>query len=128
MTDPTTLGELVGSLADNAVTHGAGTVTLSSAGELPFEPMVEVGTRPSPAVHFLVADDGPGISADFLPRIFEKFEKDSFSSGTGLGLYLARIIVEALHGSLSVTTSEAGTTIAVSIPVAVVPKRSEVAS
>jgi len=63
-----------------------------------------------------VSDDGPGIDRRFLPRIFEKFEKSSFSSGTGLGLYLARMIIEAIGGSLSVQTSPAGSTFQISLP------------
>ncbi|MCI0425632.1 MAG: ATP-binding protein, partial [Actinobacteria bacterium] len=56
------------------------------------------------------------ISMGFLPRIFEKFEKSSFSPGTGLGLYMARMIVEALDGSIAVETSQSGTTFQISLP------------
>lgn len=115
-TDPTTLSQLISSLADNALTHGAKRVTLRSSSYLPFEPLWEVGHRPAEAVYLLVEDDGPGIDPAFLPRAFEKFEKDSNSSGTGLGLYMARMMVEALNGSLSVDTSKRGTTMAVAIP------------
>jgi two-component system OmpR family sensor kinase len=65
----------------------------------------------------LVSDDGPGIPPEFLPRIFEKFEKHSSSPGTGLGLYLARMMIEALEASLAVTTSDSGTVMAIAVPV-----------
>ena len=55
-----------------------------------------------------VADNGDGIKADDLERIFEPFKKLHYSStGKGLGLYLARTQAEALGGSVTVT-SEVG--------------------
>ncbi len=78
--------------------------------------MQAVGNEPSPALYFLVRDNGPGIDHDFLPRAFDKFEKQSRSSGTGLGLYLARLMAEAIEGSILVHTEPAGTTMAVAIP------------
>lgn len=114
--DPTTLPQVIGSLVDNAYQHGATSVRLECADHLPFEPMLATGTPPSSAVHFVVIDDGPGIDQEFLPRAFQKFEKDSRSSGTGLGLYLASMMVGAMKGSMSLTTSLRGTSIAVSLP------------
>jgi two-component system OmpR family sensor kinase len=78
--------------------------------------MAEVGERPQHALYVTVADDGPGIPESFVPRVFEKFEKSSFSSGTGLGLYLARLMIEALRGSLAVETSEQGSRFQVAVP------------
>jgi two-component system OmpR family sensor kinase len=68
------------------------------------------------AVHFLVVDDGPGFDPAFLPRAFEKFEKHSFSSGTGLGLYVVRLMADAIEAAVSVFTGPGGTTMAVSVP------------
>lgn len=118
LTDATTLPRLVASLAGNAITHGARTVAVRCVRSLPFEPVIEVGHRPDDGVFFVVVDDGPGIDADFLPRAFEKFEKRSFSSGTGLGLYMAKMMVEALDGSISVLTGPKGTAMAIGMPVA----------
>ena len=115
-TDPRTLSQLIASLTNNAFTHGATHVELVYTNRVPFTPMMEVGNRPEPAVCFLVRDNGPGIDLDFLPRAFEKFEKHGPSLGTGLGLYVARIMVEALQGSLAVETSPEGTTMAVTVP------------
>jgi signal transduction histidine kinase len=54
-------------------------------------------------VHIAVADQGPGIHPDDVPRIFEKFGRgrDRWGrtvAGVGLGLYLSRRIVQA-HGA-----------------------------
>lgn len=116
ITDLSAVGLVVSSLADNARTHGADNVVVAYGLESGIEPMVQVGKTPHPAVHIRVADNGPGIDPNFLPRAFEKFEKSSFSSGTGLGLYMARTIVEALDGSIAIATSPHGTTFEIALP------------
>ncbi len=115
-TEATTLSQLLSSLIDNALTHGAARVAVRAMPDLPFEPLWKVGSTPADAAFLLVEDDGPGIEPSFLPRAFEKFEKHSRSSGTGLGLYMAKMMIEALGGSLMVDSSPAGTTMAVAIP------------
>jgi len=70
-----------------------------------------------PRVHLVVADDGPGIPADDLPRIFEPFytTKDE-GVGTGLGLSVVREIVEGMGGTITVAATDAGTTFDVDLP------------
>ena len=60
-------------------------------------------------VRFCIADEGPGIAADYLPRLFDRFYRtpDAKQPGTGLGLAIARGIVEA-HGGRIWATSEEG--------------------
>jgi len=116
-TDPQALTQLLLSLADNAFTHGATKVEVDVARSLPFTPMQAVGVEPGSGFYFLIRDNGPGIDQEFLPRAFDKFEKHSRSSGTGLGLYLARLMVEAIEGSISIATGPEGTVMAVAIPV-----------
>ncbi|MEX2278866.1 MAG: HAMP domain-containing sensor histidine kinase [Acidimicrobiia bacterium] len=117
-TDTDALTQLVQSLADNAMSHGASRIRVSAQRELGFVPDHTVGEPPADPIFFLVADDGPGIDLDFLPRAFEKFEKRGSSSGTGLGLYLVRMIAAAIDGYLAVSTASGGTTIAVGVPAA----------
>lgn len=127
-TDPKTVSALLRSLADNARSHGASSVTVTVSDQPESLPMLEVGTRPEHALYITVADDGPGIRLEFLPRAFEKFEKDSFSSGTGLGLYVARLMVEAIESSLTVSTSPKGTRMTLAIPIVTGARREEVAA
>ena len=123
LTDLDTLSALLVALSDNARTHGATTVDITACEGLPFEPQVEVGQRPFPAAFFLIRDDGPGIASEFIPHIFEKFEKRGTASGTGLGLYLAKLMVEGIDGSISVDTGSNGTTMAVGVPLSVLRLR-----
>jgi PAS domain S-box-containing protein len=52
-------------------------------------------------VVFSVADQGPGIPAQFQPRLFGKFEQaDPSKTGTGLGLAIAKAMVEKMGGSI----------------------------
>lgn len=54
-----------------------------------------------------VADQGPGISPDRLPRVFERFERAVSGrniSGLGLGLFITRKIVQSHGGTVSVTS------------------------
>ncbi|MEX1125052.1 MAG: HAMP domain-containing sensor histidine kinase [Acidimicrobiia bacterium] len=118
MTDLQTLRNLAASLADNAFTHGARNVRIHCSTEEVHEPHFVVGTVPDSAVYISISDDGPGIRPEFLPRAFEKFEKDSRSSGTGLGLYMARLMAEAMDASLMVWTASQGTTFTIALPLA----------
>lgn len=67
-----------------------------------------------------VTDTGPGIAAQHLPRIFDRFyrvDSSRSSQGTGLGLALVKSITD-LHGGSAVVTSEVdrGTTVTIIFP------------
>jgi signal transduction histidine kinase len=54
-------------------------------------------------------DNGRGIPEQDLPQLFQRFSQGTSkqrSSGSGLGLYLSRQIVEAHHGRISVNSKE----------------------
>jgi signal transduction histidine kinase len=54
-----------------------------------------------------VRDSGPGIAAEALPHIFDRFYKSDESRGAGLGLAIAKSLVVA-HGGEIDATSEVG--------------------
>lgn len=65
-----------------------------------------------------VQDDGVGIAPDVLPNIFNRFYKSRDSSGTGLGLPIARHLVEAHGGSITAESQPGrGTTMRIRLPV-----------
>jgi signal transduction histidine kinase len=70
---------------------------------------------------FSVADHGPGIEAEHLGRLFDRYYKADLESreGAGLGLFIARGIVEAHGGGIRVQSERGrGTTVTFSIPLA----------
>jgi signal transduction histidine kinase len=65
-----------------------------------------------------VQDDGPGISPGDLPHVFERFYKSTDSGGMGLGLAIARHLVEAHGGSITAENGpDRGTIIRILLPV-----------
>jgi len=72
--------------------------------------------RQEGGLEFLVSDNGPGIPAKIQETIFDPFTTTK-SIGTGLGLYLAREIVENHQGSLVIDSAEGqGTRVRITIP------------
>jgi signal transduction histidine kinase len=118
MGDPMALKQALQNLLHNAARYGAGDshwvgVSASAA-----------GSRAEPAVEIRVADRGPGIPADEQSHIFEPFFRGRRAlqdqvHGTGLGLNLARKIVEAHGGSIQVKSAAgAGAEFIVRLPAA----------
>jgi two-component system sensor histidine kinase BaeS len=108
--DPVRMRQVLSNLVDNAlrVMPDGGTITLSA-------------TAGSSELTLRVTDDGPGIPAELLPNVFERFAKSPTSRGSGLGLAIARAIVEAHGGTIGAASIEApaaghGTTITISMP------------
>ena len=73
---------------------------------------IEVALNQSPEnVSIVVSDHGPGVAAAEQERIFGEFERlgdGETTSGLGLGLYIAKEIVLAHHGQISVAPALAG--------------------
>jgi signal transduction histidine kinase len=71
-------------------------------------------------VTFSVCDRGPGIPADQLPHIFERFYRGQTArtgGGAGLGLAIARELVEAQGGTLTVESQPGqGSTFTATLP------------
>jgi signal transduction histidine kinase len=81
-----TLAQVVATLLDNALVHGAGTVTIRTS-------------RTPKSVVVEVRDEGKGVPHDLVPRIFERNVSGS-PGGTGLGLALARTVAAADGGNV----------------------------
>jgi two-component system sensor histidine kinase BaeS len=107
--DPVRIGEVLANLLHNAVRHTppGGIVRVSA------------GPEAGGAVAFAVEDSGAGIPADALPHVFERFVKGPGSSGAGLGLAIAKSLVEAHGGSISAEAgAEGGTIVRFTLPLA----------
>jgi two-component system heavy metal sensor histidine kinase CusS len=97
--DPLLFSRAVGNLLDNSLrfTHDGGTISVS----------ITSGAEGS---EVYIADTGSGISAEDLPRVFDRFyraDASRSSHGTGLGLALVKSIVQ-LHGGSAGIESEPG--------------------
>lgn len=88
LADPERVLQVLSNLIENAIkfTPEHGTITVSAH-------------RVDPDVELVVADSGIGIAAEHLPHVFERYWKVETGGkrGSGLGLYIARRIVE-IHG------------------------------
>ncbi len=89
--DPDKVDQILGNLVENALRHGAGTVTVRVS-------PATVAGQPGAAV--TVTDEGPGVAPEAESRIFTKFWRGSRRGGTGLGLYITRGLVEAHGGTI----------------------------
>ena len=108
--DGTSILHVINNLVDNAIKYSpeGGTVTVSAKLN---EDMIETEIR----------DDGIGIPANVVTNLFTKFYRSHRSkqivSGTGLGLYLCKAIVEAHGGNIWVRSTEGvGTTFGFTLP------------
>ena len=98
--DPDKVDQILGNLVENAVRHGAGTVTIV------VEPAA--GTGSAEAVAVSVRDQGEGIAPDLASRVFRQFWRGKRRGGTGLGLYIVKGLVEAHGGTISVGRAPGG--------------------
>ena len=104
--DPIRLREVLANLVANALRYvdADGSVRI-------------IGRTGGNTVIIEVADDGPGIPADLLPTVFDRFAKASDSRGTGLGLAIANALVEAHDGRITATSrTGVGTTMTIELP------------
>ena len=108
--DPERIFQVFANLIGNAIKHGA-------RGK-----EVRIGAAPIDGLcEFWVADDGPGIPAEHVAHIFDRYwqGRPSANSGAGLGLYIAKGIVEAHGGTLRVQSGPGvGATFIFTLPLA----------
>ena len=94
--DGARISQVISNLLENAITHTPqdGSVTVLAQAE-------------AGQVEVTVVDSGPGIAPEDLPRLFDRFyrgdpSRSRSTGGTGLGLTIARRLVEAHDGSIDV--------------------------
>lgn len=95
---------LLGNAVANIQAQRSVTITAQEAGGL---------------VHLMVADNGPGISLDIQPHLFQRYFTGHAKQtiGTGLGLFICRMIVELHGGNISVQSAPGeGTTFRIVLP------------
>ena len=83
---PGSASQVIATLLDNALVHGAGTVTIRTS-QTPRSVVIEV------------RDEGKGVPPELVPRIFERSVSGA-PGGTGLGLSLARTVAAADGGQV----------------------------
>ena len=86
--DPALLGRMLGNLLDNALTHGAGAISVSLAA--------------GPVL--VVADEGPGVPVEERDAVLDRFvrlDRSRTTPGTGLGLALVKAAAQAHGGSVA---------------------------
>ena len=100
--DPDRIGQVLANLLDNALRHTSpgGTVTVTCQ-------------RFGQEVEYRVSDTGQGIGAEHLPHVFDRFyrvdtARDRGHGGSGIGLSIAKALVEAHGGHIRVESPGQG--------------------
>ena len=84
--------------------------------------MLVTAVQENKLVHISVTDTGPGIPADELPHLFDRFwrgdkSRSRHSGGSGLGLSIVQQIVELHGGSITAVSPDGmGATFTISLP------------
>lgn len=110
MADENRISQLIANLISNAIKYSP------EGGEI----RISGFTRPDKVI-ICITDEGCGISPEDLPHVFDRFYRSEdakkTTKGAGLGLYLARAVVEAHHGHIWVDPKPTkGTRICFSLP------------
>ncbi|WP_017556878.1 sensor histidine kinase [Nocardiopsis baichengensis] len=93
--DADKIEQILSNLVENAVRHGAGTVTIVIE---PHEEGAAVSVR----------DEGTGIPPEAVPRVFRQFWRSRRRGGTGLGLFIVKGLIEAHGGAITVGRAPTG--------------------
>jgi len=99
--------QIARALVGNALTHTPAGTTVRLAVE-----------RRGGRVALVVEDDGPGIPAAHLDRVFQRFYRveGGHASGSGLGLAIARELAGRMHGTVTVTSGPGATVFTLELP------------
>lgn len=108
--DPDRVEQVLVNLLTNAVKYSPPDSTITIQ-------IRQLGDPPRAMVH--VADEGPGIAPEHLPRVFDRFYlTETSKKGVGLGLYICRELVQAMGGEIWVVSEVGqGSTFSFTLPV-----------
>jgi two-component system sensor histidine kinase KdpD len=101
LADAILMDQVIVNLLDNAARHAAGA------------PVRVTASMENDRLRLIVEDGGPGVQAEGMVRLFDKFyqvpgSRPSARRGTGLGLAVVRGLVEAMGGQVDAHPSELG--------------------
>jgi PAS domain S-box-containing protein len=103
--------QILANLIENAVRHGAGTVTImveqARAQDVAASEPTADGSEGS-WVTVAVRDQGVGIAPELAPRVFRQFWRAKRRGGAGLGLFIVKGLVEAHGGAIAVHQAPGG--------------------
>jgi signal transduction histidine kinase len=99
------IGEVLANLLSNAIRH------TPRGGDV----VVAADATPD-GVAFAVSDTGTGIAPEHLAHVFDRFSRSPDSPGAGLGLAIAKTLVEAHGGEMRAESDTSGTTITFTLP------------
>jgi two-component system phosphate regulon sensor histidine kinase PhoR len=114
--DADQIGQVMRNLLDNAIRHGR------PGGEVRLAVSPDAGRDGRAGISIVVADDGPGIPREHIPRLTERFYRvdkgrSRNAGGTGLGLAIVKHIVNRHRGTLAIESEEGvGTSFRIWLP------------
>lgn len=97
--DEARLQQVINNLLSNAINFTNKGTVIITAYKAQVDTNVEMGQQDEESIVVEIKDTGSGINPEMLPRLFEKFATRS-GSGTGLGLYISKSIVDSHGGKI----------------------------
>ena len=101
--DPDKFQQVIGNLVENALLHGEGVVAVTVGPRVATD-----GDGDGGGAVVTVSDEGKGIAEATAARVFARFWRGDRRTGTGLGLYIVKGLVEAHGGNVSVGRAVSG--------------------
>ena len=103
--DPARVRQIVDNLVANALRYA------------PAGSAITVAASVNAGAHLVVSDQGPGLTAELLPHVFDRFQKSDESRGSGLGLAIVSELAQAHGGTVTVENrAEGGARFTVTFP------------
>jgi len=97
--DEARLQQVINNLLSNAINFTSNGTVIITAYKAQVDTNVEMAQQDEESIVVEIKDTGSGINPEMLPRLFEKFATRS-GSGTGLGLYISKSIVDSHGGKI----------------------------